>query len=130
MIASCHQILSYDEIQRAAVMNQGIKRGRGRPPKYEAAMTGAERQSLYAKARQRDMAEVAYALKDALRTKADRKAFADIYRGSISGQRLRRGLARLLSDDPVALAFFDSLILSDDKNKKLPLKQPARHEPP
>jgi hypothetical protein len=62
-------------------MNQGVKRGRGRPPKYEAAMTGAERQSLYAKARQRDMAEVAYALKDALRTKADRKAF-DIYRGN------------------------------------------------
>ena len=90
-------------------------------------MTGAERQSLYAKARQRDMAEVAYALKDALRTKADRKAF-DIYRGSISGQRLRRGLARLLSDDPITLAFFDSLILSYDRNKKLSLKQSARHE--
>jgi len=127
MIASCHQILSYDGIQRVAVMNQGVKRGRGRPPKYEAAMTGAERQSLYAKARQRDMAEVAYALKDALRTKADRKAF-DIYRGSISGQRLRRGLARLLSDDPITLAFFDSLILSYDRNKKLSLKQSARHE--
>jgi len=127
MIASCHQILSYDGIQRVAVMNQGVKRGGGRPPKYEAAMTGAERQSLYAKARQRDMAEVAYALKDALRTKADRKAF-DIYRGSISGQRLRRGLARLLSDDPITLAFFDSLILSYDRNKKLSLKQSARHE--
>ena len=31
-----------------------------------------------------------------------------------SGQRLRRGLARLLHDDAAMLAFFDALILSDD----------------
>jgi len=88
---------------------------RGRPPKHGEAMTGADRQSLYVKARQRDMAEVAYALKDALaRTKANQKAFSDIYQGTTSGDRLRRGLARLLADDPEALAFFDDLISSDD----------------
>jgi hypothetical protein len=95
--------------------DQTPKRGRGRPPKYGETMSGADRQSLYAKARQRDMAEVAYALKDALaRTRANQKAFSDSYRGTTSGERLRRGLARLLADDPEALAFFDRLISSDD----------------
>jgi hypothetical protein len=57
------------------------------------------------------MAEVAYALKDVLaRTKANQKAFSDSYRGTTSGVRLRRGLARLLADDPDALVFFDALI--------------------
>ena len=41
-------------------MDQISKRRRGRPPKYGEAMTGAERQHLYARSRQRDMAEVAY----------------------------------------------------------------------
>jgi ATPase subunit of ABC transporter with duplicated ATPase domains len=78
-------------------------------------MTGAERQALYAKARQRAMAEVAYALKDLLaRFGANRFAFADSYQGTASGERLRQGLARLLADDPDALAFFDDLISSDD----------------
>ena len=38
------------------------KRGRGRPPKdaRSGAMTAADRQAIYAKARARDMAEVAY----------------------------------------------------------------------
>ena len=63
----------------------------------------------------RDMAEVAYALKDALaRTKANQKAFTDSYRGTTSGERLWRGLVRLLADDPDTLAFFDGLILSGD----------------
>jgi len=44
-----------------------------------------------------------------------RTAFIDIYRGTQSGQRLRRGLARMLSDDPATMAFFDNLISSDDK---------------
>jgi hypothetical protein len=73
-------------------MDQISKRGRGRPPKHGEAMTGAERQLLYAKARSRDMAEVAYALKDVLaRTKANQKAFSDIYQGTQSGDRLRLG---------------------------------------
>jgi hypothetical protein len=93
----------------------GEKRGRGRPPKHGEAMSGAERQELYAKARGRDMAEVAYALKERLDSKAARTAFANLYRGTLSGQRLRRGLTRLLNDDPAALAFFDSLILSYDE---------------
>jgi len=43
-------------------------------------MTPAARQHLYARARGRDMAEVAYALKDVLaRTKANQKAFSEIY---------------------------------------------------
>jgi hypothetical protein len=41
-------------------MDQISKRGQGRPAKHGEGMTGAERQSLYAKARSRDMAEVAY----------------------------------------------------------------------
>ena len=94
----------------------GEKRGRGRPPKHGEAMTGADRQMLYAKARRRDMAEVAHALRQALRSKAERTAFIDIYRGTQSGQRLRRGLARMLSDDPATMALFDNLISSDDKN--------------
>ena len=61
------------------------------------------------------MAEVAYALKDILaRTKANQKAFTDLYRGTTSGDRLHRGLARLLVDDPETMAFFDSLISSGD----------------
>jgi hypothetical protein len=64
---------------------QGEKRGRGRPPKYEAAMSGATRQILYAKARQRDMAEVAHALKAALRSDAERTAFIDSIRGPSQG---------------------------------------------
>jgi len=92
--------------------DQTEKRGRGRPPKHGEAMTAAERQALYAKARQRDMGEVAYALKDILsRTRANQKAFSDIYQGTQSGERIRRGLARLLADDPEALAFFEALIV-------------------
>jgi len=61
------------------------------------------------KARGRDMALVAYALKDILaRIKANQKVFSEIYRGTPSGERLRRGLARLL-------AFFNALIASDDR---------------
>ena len=64
------------------------------------------------------MAETAYALKDILlRTKANQKAFSDIYRSTTSGERLRRGLARLLADDPEAMAFFDDLISSGDDNR-------------
>jgi hypothetical protein len=96
--------------------DQITKRGRGRPSKGDEAKTGADRQALYARARGRDMAEVAYALRDVLaRTKANQKAFSDNYRGTTSGQRLRRGLARLLADDPEAMAFFDALISSGDE---------------
>jgi hypothetical protein len=42
--------------------------------------------------------------------------FITIYRGTLSGQRLRRGLARRLHDDPATLAFIDHFILSGDKN--------------
>jgi hypothetical protein len=95
--------------------DQTEKRGRGRPPKHGEAMTAADRQRLYAKARARDMAEVAYALKDILaRTKANQKAFSDSYQSTTSGARLRRGLGRLLADDADVLAFFEDLILSDD----------------
>ena len=74
--------------------DQATKRGRGRPSKGDEAKTGAERQALYAKARGRAMAEVAYALKDVLlRTKGTQKAFISAYRGTTSGMRLRRGLA-------------------------------------
>jgi hypothetical protein len=80
------------------VNDQTEKRGRGRPPKHGEAMTAADRQRLYAKARARDMAEVAYALKDVLaRTKANQKVFSDNYRGTTSSTRLRRGLAQLLA---------------------------------
>jgi hypothetical protein len=62
------------------------------------------------------MAEVAHALKDILaRTKANQKAFSDSYRGTTSGHRLHRGLARLLADDREALAFFEALISSRDR---------------
>ena len=58
------------------------------------------------------MVEMAYALRDVLsRTKADQKAFRDSYQGTPSGHRLRRGLGRLLADDPQTMAFFDALIL-------------------
>jgi hypothetical protein len=60
------------------------------------------------------MAEVAYALKDALAAKGTQKAFINAYRDTPSGARLRRGLARLLADDPEATAFFDALISLDD----------------
>jgi hypothetical protein len=94
-------------------MDQPTKRGRGRPRRTDAK-TSAERQAIYLKARQRDMGEVAYALKDALAAKGTRTAFVAAYRGTPSGPRLRRGLARLLADDPKTMAFFDDLISSDD----------------
>jgi hypothetical protein len=78
-------------------------------------MPGADRQRLYAQARGRDMAEVAYALKTALRSKTERAAFIETYSGTISGQRLRRGLARMLADDPAMMAFFDNLISSGNE---------------
>jgi hypothetical protein len=79
------------------------------------AMSGADRQSLYAQARQRDMAEVAFALKTTLaRSKVERKAFIEVYRGTASGQRLRRGLGRMLVHDAETMAFFDGLLSSDD----------------
>jgi hypothetical protein len=87
--------------------DQALKRGR--PPKHGEAMTGAERQALYAKVRARDMAEVAYALKDALAVKETQKAFVTAYSGTPSE-------ARLLADDPETMVFFDGLILSDDGN--------------
>jgi hypothetical protein len=95
------------------------QRGRGRPPKHGEAMTGAERQALYAKARQRDMAEVGYALQQALDTKTARTAFVRSYRGTTSGLRLQRGLARILvlKDDRDLLALFDALLMSDDGNR-------------
>jgi hypothetical protein len=82
-------------------------------------MTGAERQALYATARQRDMAEVGYALKQALDTKTARTAFIHSYTGTTSGLRLRRGLARILvlKDDRDLLASFDTLLASDDGNR-------------
>ena len=93
------------------------KRPVGRPPKYGEAMPGADRQRLYARARQRDMGEVAFALQTALsRNKAERTAFVETYRGTSSGLRLRRGLARMLTQEPELMAFFDSLILSGDNN--------------
>ena len=91
------------------------KRGRGRPPKYGDAMPAADRQRLYAKARQRDMALVAFALQQALRSAEARTVFITEYRGTVSGLRLLRGLARI-SDDPAAMVFFENLISSDDKN--------------
>jgi hypothetical protein len=75
------------------MMDQIEKRGRGRPPKHGEAMSGADRQSLYAKARARDTAEVAYALKDALAPKGTRTAFIRSYKGTEEGHWLRRGLA-------------------------------------
>jgi hypothetical protein len=45
------------------------------------------------------MAEVAFALQEALRSAEARTAFVTAYRGTVSGERLRRGLARI-SDDP------------------------------
>jgi hypothetical protein len=78
-------------------------------------MTGAERQLLYAKARQRDMAEVAYALKDVPAAhQGQPESLRRPLPGTPSADRLRRGLAGLLADDPVAMAFFDDLISSDD----------------
>jgi hypothetical protein len=95
---------------------QTERRARGRPPKHGEAMSGASRQSLYAKARQRDMAEVAFALKTVLaRSRAERKAFIEVYKGTISGERFRRGLGRMLIDEPDTLAFFDGLFSSDDE---------------
>jgi hypothetical protein len=44
-------------------------------------------------------------------TNAERRLFD---RGTISGQRLRRGLVQLLADDWATLAFFDELVLLDD----------------
>lgn len=91
-------------------MEQTAKRGRGRPPKYGEAMSGADRQFFYAQARQREMVLVAYALKDALAAKPARKAFVSAYRGTSDGVLLQRALTRLLVDDPEAMAFFDQLI--------------------
>jgi hypothetical protein len=84
---------------------------RGRPPHPDGALTGAARQRIFARKRKRDIAELAYALKDVLmRTKANQKAFSDRYRGLPSGDQLRRVLVSLLADDPETLAFFDDLI--------------------
>ncbi|PPQ30034.1 hypothetical protein [Rhodopila globiformis] len=103
------------------------KLGRGRQPKYDEPMTRADRQSPYVRARQRDQAEVAYALRDTLwRSKATQAAVVAAYRDTPSGERLRRGLARLLNskatDDPAeqetmkaTRAFFDGLMSSDDR---------------
>jgi hypothetical protein len=96
--------------------DQPEKRTRGRPPKYGEAMTAAGRQRLYAAARGRDMGEVAFALRSALAFKPARSAFVETYKGTPSGQRLRRGLVRMLADDAETMAFFDSLIPSDDEN--------------
>lgn len=93
-----------------------LKCGPGRPPKHGEAMSGRLRQRLYAQARRRETAEVIQALKLALRTDAERTVFMNIYKGTQAGQRLRRGLAHMLDDDPATLAFFDSLISSHDEN--------------
>jgi beta-glucosidase-like glycosyl hydrolase len=95
------------------------KQSRGRPPKHGEAMTGAERQALYAKARQRDMAEVGYALQQVLEIKTARTAFVRSYRGTPSGLRLQRGLARILvlKEDRDLLASFDALLASDDEDR-------------
>ena len=52
---------------------------------------------------------------DQRNTHAERAAFIETYSGTVSGQRLRRGLARTLTDDPAAMAFFDNLISSGDE---------------
>jgi hypothetical protein len=50
-----------------------------------------------------------------MRSKTERAAFIETYSGTVSGQRLHRGLARMLADDPAMMAFFDSLISSGDE---------------
>ena len=101
---------------KMAAMADQIKRGRGRPPKPEGPLSAADRQRFYAASRGRDMALVAFALRQALEgSKTQSKAFVTEYCGTPSGQRLRRGLARLLADDPETMAFFDSLIPSGDE---------------
>src|SRR5689334_17741847 len=97
-------------------MDQIAKRGRGRPPHPDGALSNAARQRIFARQRKRDTAELAYALKDALGVEAAREGFLNRYRGLPSGARLRRVLATLLADDPETVAFFDALILLDNRN--------------
>jgi hypothetical protein len=99
----------------AAMADQAMKRRRGRPRSTDAK-TGAERQQLYAKARARDMAEVAYP-EGCSGGQGDPEGVHHRLPRHPSGARLRRGLARLLADDPVAMAFFDGLISSGDDNR-------------
>lgn len=65
------------------------------------------------------MAEVGYALKQALDTKTARTAFVRKDKGTTSGLRLQRGLAQILvlKDDRDLLASFDALLMSDDGNR-------------
>jgi hypothetical protein len=95
-------------------MDQIAKRGRGRPPHPDGALSNAARQRIFARQRKRDTAELAYALKDALGVEAARAAFANRYRDLPSGARLRRVLATLLTDDPETMAFFDAMIALDN----------------
>ena len=54
-----------------------------------ARVVSRDRQQLYAAARQRDIGEVAFTLKTALRSKAERKAFVETYKG----HAIRRAIA-------------------------------------
>jgi hypothetical protein len=47
-------------------------------------------------------------------SKTGRKAFISAYRGTQSGVRLRRGLWRMLTDEPDRLPFFAGLLSSGD----------------
>src|ERR1700761_218867 len=104
------------ENQAGMIMDQTTKRGRGRPPHPDGALTNAARQRIFVRQRKRDTAELAYALKNALGVRAAREAFTSNYRGMPSGTRLRRVLASLLADDPAVLAFFNDLFSSGDRN--------------
>jgi len=93
------------------MVDQTGKRGRGRPPHPEGALSNATRQRNFARQRARDTAQLAYALKAALNGKAQRDAFIAAYRGTVPGQQLWRALVPLLADDPESLAFFEALII-------------------
>jgi hypothetical protein len=75
------------ENQIGMIMDQIAKRRRGRPPKAEGALSNTERQRAFIERqriitaqRQRDTAELAYALKDALGGhQAAREAFMANY---------------------------------------------------
>ena len=88
-MSAVNQLPAAEFLDRRLPSTRRVRPALGPRPIARPGWSSRDRQQLYAAARQRDMGEVAFTLKTALRSKAERKAFVETYKG----HAIRRAIA-------------------------------------